>query len=200
MAPLSLLLLPLLSVTTHAQSSRIQDLVTKLRSAPGHQSHSPSYTSQRKFEVIGSGELPLQSSGPVIAEEKEAEGFYGFEDNDSGSDADSLYLLVGAEHEFSETTVGVIRVGGQYYSPDHGDESWSPYIEGTIRTQVNEQLGMRAFVYYGNTARNRNIWIHDCDAIGSFPDMTANALYNDRKILRIGSQASYVVSHICYWP
>jgi len=82
MAPLSLLLLPLLSVTTHAQSSRIQDLVTKLRSAPGHQSHSPSYTSQRKFEVIGSGELPLQSSGPVIAEEKEAEGFYGFEDNE----------------------------------------------------------------------------------------------------------------------
>ena len=73
MAPLSLLLLPLLSVTTHAQSSRIQDLVTKLRSAPGHQSHSPSYTSQRKFEAIGSGELPLQSSGPAIAEEKETE-------------------------------------------------------------------------------------------------------------------------------
>ena len=67
---LSLLLLPLLSVTTHAQSSRIQDLVTKLRSAPGQQSHSPSYISQRKFEVIGSGGLPLQSTGPSVSEQK----------------------------------------------------------------------------------------------------------------------------------
>ena len=61
------LLLPLLSVTTHAQSSRIQDLVTKLRSAPGHQSHSPSYTSQRKFEVIGSGEACLSTTYHVCS-------------------------------------------------------------------------------------------------------------------------------------
>ena len=82
MAPLPLLLLPLLSVTAHAQNSRIQDLVTKLRSAPGPQSHSPSYTSQRKFEVIGSGELPLQSTGPRLSGEKETEGFYGNEENE----------------------------------------------------------------------------------------------------------------------
>ena len=82
MAPLPLLLLPLLSVATHAQNTRIQDLVTKLRSAPGPQSHSPSYTSQHKIEVIGSGELPLQSTGPRLSGEKEAEGFYGNEDNE----------------------------------------------------------------------------------------------------------------------
>ena len=80
MAPrLPLVLLPLLSVTTitHAQNSRIQDLVTSLRSSPGPQSHSPSYSSQRKIEVIGSGELPLQSTGSRISGEKKAEGFYG---------------------------------------------------------------------------------------------------------------------------
>ena len=75
MAPrLPLVLLPLLSVTaiTHAQNSRIQDLVTSLRSAPGHQSHSPSYSSKhQKFEVIGSGELPLQSTGPRISGDNE---------------------------------------------------------------------------------------------------------------------------------
>lgn len=45
-----------------AQNSRIQDLVDSLKNSPRHQSHSPSYTSDRKFDVIGSGELPLQSS------------------------------------------------------------------------------------------------------------------------------------------
>ena len=82
MAPLPLLLLSLLSVATHAQNTRIQDLVTKLRSAPGPQSHSPSYTSQHKIEVIGSGELPLQSTGSRLSGEKVSEGFYGNEENE----------------------------------------------------------------------------------------------------------------------
>ena len=60
---LSVVLLPLLPLLVTAQNSRIRDLVTKLRTAPGPKSHSPSYTSHRKFDVIGSGELPLQSTG-----------------------------------------------------------------------------------------------------------------------------------------
>ena len=52
----------LLPSLVSAQNSRIQELVDSLKNNPRHQSHSPSYTSDRKFDVIGSGELPLQSS------------------------------------------------------------------------------------------------------------------------------------------
>lgn len=119
---------------------------------------------------------------------------YGFTDNDA-SDSDSLYLLVGIEHEFSPTTVGVLRVGGQHYSPDGGSDTWAPFVEGTIKTQVNEQFGVRAFVYYGIEDRNRNVSIHDADAFLT-PGMSSFApvSYDERNILRIGTQASYVVS------
>ena len=120
---------------------------------------------------------------------------HGFQDNDGGN-TDSLYLLVGAEHQFSPTTVGVIRVGAQQYSPDGGSDSWSPYVEGTINTQVNEQLGLQSFIYYGNEGRNRRVWTHDCSAIDSAPDTTSLVLFNDRKILRIGAKATYEVSEM----
>ena len=113
---------------------------------------------------------------------------HGFQDNDGG-DTDSLYLLVGAEHQFSPATVGVIRVGAQQYSTDRSD-SWSPYVEGTINTQVNEQLGLQSFIYYGNEGRNRRVYTHDCS------DTPSLVLFNDRKILRIGTKASYVVSEM----
>ena len=89
---------------------------------------------------------------------------YGFTDNDGG-DSDSLYLLVGVEHQFSPTTVGVLRAGGQHFSPDGGRDTWAPFVEGTIKTQVNEQFGVRAFVYYGIEDRNRSVWIHDAGAV-----------------------------------
>ena len=89
---------------------------------------------------------------------------YAFTDNDRGGDTDSQYFLVGAEHEFSPNTVGVIRVGAQYYSPDRGDSNWGPYLESTLRTRVNEKFGLRAFVYYGLEGRNNNLWTHDGNA------------------------------------
>jgi hypothetical protein len=118
---------------------------------------------------------------------------YAFTDNDRGGDSDSQYYLVGAEHEFSPNTVGVIRVGAQYYSPDNGDSNWSPYLESTLRTRVNEKFGLRAFVYYGLVGRQNSIWTND--AIGLTPAAPATLVYFDeRKLLRIGTQGSYDVS------
>jgi len=39
----------------------IQDLITRLKNSPGPQSSSPSWSSDRKFEVIAPGHLPLQN-------------------------------------------------------------------------------------------------------------------------------------------
>ena len=53
-----LLLLPFVAAQ---RKSLIQELVSQIKSAPRHQSPSPSYTSERKFDVIGVGDLPLQT-------------------------------------------------------------------------------------------------------------------------------------------
>ena len=52
------LLLPLVAAQ---RKSLIQELVSQIKSSPRHQSPSPSYTSERKFDVIGVGDLPLQT-------------------------------------------------------------------------------------------------------------------------------------------
>ena len=54
----ALLLLPFIAAQ---RKSLIQELVSQIKSAPRHQSPSPSYTSERKFDVIGVGDLPLQT-------------------------------------------------------------------------------------------------------------------------------------------
>ena len=54
----ALLLLPFVAAQ---RKSLIQELVSQIKSAPRHQSPSPSYTSERKFDVIGVGDLPLQT-------------------------------------------------------------------------------------------------------------------------------------------
>ena len=53
-----LLLLPFVAAQ---RKSLIQELVSQIKSSPRHQSPSPSYTSERKFDVIGVGDLPLQT-------------------------------------------------------------------------------------------------------------------------------------------
>ena len=54
--------------TVAAQNSRIQELVNQIKNSPRHNSPSPSYTSDRKFDVIGVGKLPLQSSSVGISD------------------------------------------------------------------------------------------------------------------------------------
>ena len=54
----ALLLLPFAAAQ---RKSLIQELVSQIKSSPRHQSPSPSYTSERKFDVIGVGDLPLQT-------------------------------------------------------------------------------------------------------------------------------------------
>ena len=43
----------------------IQNLVSQLKNSPRHKSASPSFNGERKFDVIGTGELPLQSDRKI---------------------------------------------------------------------------------------------------------------------------------------
>lgn len=112
----------------------------------------------------------------------------GFHDNDEDSDSTSHYFLVGVEQEVSPVTVVVLRAGAQLYDPDGGDSQWSPYAEAMIRAALSEAASVRAFVRYGIEDRNRRIATHDCD------EPNTVGIYDERKVLRIGTQGSYVLS------
>lgn len=51
----------IISSAAGQRTSFIQDLVNQIKSSPRVKSASPSFNGERKFDVIGSGELPLQS-------------------------------------------------------------------------------------------------------------------------------------------
>lgn len=106
---------------------------------------------------------------------------FGFQSNDLASDSTSHYFLVGAEHELSPTTVVVLRGGAQYFDPDRATSSWSPYLEGVIKTALTERASLRAFVRYGIDDRNRRV----STGVGTV------STFDTRSVFRIGSQGSY---------
>ena len=113
---------------------------------------------------------------------------YQHQDNDSISESNSHYFLVGAEHQVSPTTVVVLRGGVQLQEIDGGSSHSSPYVEATVKTRLTEAAQVRAFVRYGLEDRNRIISTHDCQ---EFPVI---GRYEERATFRLGLQGSYVVS------
>lgn len=99
-------------------------------------------------------------------------------------DSSDLYLLVGAEHRLSENTILIANVGAQIREVDGagGSDSTSPYMELTLRSQVNQQFTVSAFLRYGAEVY---------DTVVALPLLTE---YDQRLTLRIGTQANYQVS------
>ncbi len=102
----------------------------------------------------------------------------------NASDSTDTYLLVGAEHRFTPNTILIGSVGAQIRQVDSvsGNDSTSPYMELTLRTQVNEQFMVSSFLRYGAEVY---------DTVVSLP---ALAEFDSRLTLRIGTQANYQVS------
>jgi len=58
---MKLLMFFIIALATGQRSSYIQSIVNQIKSFPRHKSVSPSFNGERKYEVIGTGKLPLQS-------------------------------------------------------------------------------------------------------------------------------------------
>ncbi len=104
--------------------------------------------------------------------------------SDAASDSTNQYLLVGAEHRVSQNTVLVLQAGAQFrelQSAGAGD-STDPYLEFSMRTQVNQQWGYRAFVRYG---------AEDYDTVVQVP---LSAEYANKLTLRVGVTGEYKIS------
>jgi hypothetical protein len=80
-------------------------------------------------------------------------------DGGAVSDSTNTYFLVGLEHRFSPNTLGVIKAGVQNRDVDGGRDSSNPYVEASLRSQINEQLSIRSYVRYGVEDYSRNIGI-----------------------------------------
>jgi hypothetical protein len=102
----------------------------------------------------------------------------------NASDSTDTYLLLGAEHRFTPNTILIGNAGAQIRQVDSvdGNDTTTPYMELTLRTQVNEQFTVSAFLRYGAEVY---------DTVVSLP---ALAEFDSRLTLRVGTQANYRVS------
>ncbi|MEY3394067.1 MAG: hypothetical protein RL346_303 [Verrucomicrobiota bacterium] len=100
---------------------------------------------------------------------------------DAATDSTDQYLLGGIEHRLSPTTILVTSAGLQFRSVDAagGSDSTNPYIEATLRSQLNRQFTISAFTRYG---------AEPYDTVQG-----ANE-YDSRMTLRVGVKGDYQLS------
>jgi len=94
-------------------------------------------------------------------------------------DTDSHYLLAGIEHRFSPNTVGVLKVGAQFRDSDGGASNTSPFFEGALRSQMNEQFSIRAFARY---------------SMEDYGTSFGSYYYDLNDVFRLGLSSNYIVS------
>jgi len=113
--------------------------------------------------------------------------------DDLASDATDHYLLGGVEHRFSPNTIMILRAGAQFHETDGigSSDTTSPYLEATMRSEINEQFSVRAFARYG---------IEGYDTVRSVvvPGALTFATYefDDRQTFRLGVSGEYTVSQM----
>ncbi|MCW1924848.1 hypothetical protein OKA05_19950 [Luteolibacter arcticus] len=103
------------------------------------------------------------------------------------SDYTDHHLLLGVEHRFSPNTILIARAGAQFHETDGigSENTVSPYLEATARSQVNEQFSIRSFVRYG---------IEGYDTVRFIGPGTYE--FSDRQTLRFGVSGEYTVSQM----
>ena len=136
---------------------------------------------QDRFTWMVYNQFRYQLSPQTVAT---AEYRYSQTDGDGlSSDYTDHYLLAGVEHRFSPNTILILRAGAQIHDADAGSDSTSPYVEATLRSQVNEQFSVRGFMRYSvegyDTVRNVGGSLYEFD---------------DRQTFRLGLSGEYAFS------
>jgi hypothetical protein len=111
---------------------------------------------------------------------------YSSTDGDGvAEDSTSNFLLIGAEHRFSASTILIARAGAQWKETDGllSDNVTTPFVEAALRTQINEQFSLRGFVRYGSEVYDTVRFLNG-----------ANYDFSNRETLRIGLTSEYAIS------
>jgi len=100
-------------------------------------------------------------------------------------DSSNQFYLIGIEHRFSPNTIAIVNAGVQLRKTDGigGNDATSPYLELTLRSQVNQQFSIRGFARYGIEA------FDTVQFVGGLP-----AEFDGRLTLRVGVTAEYQIS------
>ena len=108
-------------------------------------------------------------------------GTYRYEEwTGDASDSTNHYITGGVEYRLSQNSVFVGSAGVQIRDVDGGDSNTSPFLEASLRTQVNSSFSIRGFARYG---------MEDYDTIQF---VGANAFeYSDQQVLRVGLSGEY---------
>jgi hypothetical protein len=107
------------------------------------------------------------------------------EGSDLASDSTSHFLLGGAEHRVSASTIVIARAGIQWRDVDQGRDSTNPFLEMAFNSQVNEQLRVRSFVRYS---------VEDFDTVQQLTAGGPLYDFDERQALRIGISAEYAIT------
>lgn len=112
--------------------------------------------------------------------------------DDAASDSTNQYFLVGTEYRVSANTILVLNAGAQLRDVDSAGSSNStePYVEFSMRTQVNRDWGYRAFVRYG--AEDYDTVVQVANGVPVPPVATAE--YANKLTLRVGVSGDYKIS------
>jgi len=97
------------------------------------------------------------------------------------NDSTNHFITGGVEYRLSQNSVFVGSAGVQFRSVDNGDDSSSPFLEGSLRTQLTSAFGVRGFVRYS---------MEDFDTIQT-NDGVNFFEYSDQQVLRIGLTGDY---------
>lgn len=111
-------------------------------------------------------------------------GAYRFEKwSGDASDSTNHFITAGLEYRLSQNSVFVGSAGVQIRDVDGGDNSTSPFLEASVRTQVNTRFSVRGFARYS---------MEDYDTIQF---IGANLFeYSDQQVLRFGVSGDYKLS------
>lgn len=111
-------------------------------------------------------------------------GMYRFEQwTGDASDSTNHFLTAGIEYRLSQNSVFEGNVGVQIRDVEDGDSSTSPYLDASIRTNINSSFSVRGFARYS---------MEDFDSIqfiGATPYQ-----YSDQQVLRLGLTGDYRLS------
>lgn len=103
----------------------------------------------------------------------------------AAQDYNDQYVLGGVEHRFSPNTIAIVRAGAQFHDVDNSGSQTSPYVELVLNSQINNALSFRAFTRYG---------IEGYDTVQPVTSGSGLAEFTDRRTLRVGLNADYVIS------
>ncbi len=105
--------------------------------------------------------------------------------NGASSDSSDFYLLGGAEHRFSATTIGIVRAGAQFHNVKDGDSYTSPYLEFALNSQINQALSVRSYMRYGIESNGN---IQSISAVGPLVQ------FDNQQVFRLGVTGEYAIS------